>query len=425
MQVEEGTFVINAAAVEEAGSEDIKSMILKAYSVAREQGVFEVDRPLYEKAVDVAVSKGEVIVPPQLARIIGYDRLRKINNRGKKETEERIEETGQNPQGGFLGGIFGKKKDEDLVETFIPPSEEELRSLNRESTPMPLQEKGREVPSEGFVTPRTSASSTPLPKLTEYEEIVRSALQVAENNKTKGYVPPSPNSGVTIGRGFDIGNHSITDLEKMGLDTDMLAKLTPYVGKFVKKNGKRVFVRKSGAAAREALKRDPLTITDQRVLEDLNITVQRKKHEEFESFVKRYNIPMPTNPADKAVMFTEYYVGAFVTKDGRGTNKSFYNKKANKHVTIRDSFLKAFNGGNAYDALYDGIIVPLRGDTSNAARRTRGRADRMIKWWSENSEFPTVTEPMAMPVSKPAKPPRVLPTPKPKRDSSATRGIRP
>ena len=119
MQVEEGTFVINAAAVEEAGSEDIKNMILKAYSVAREQGIFEVDRPLYEKAVDVAVSKGEVIVPPQLARIIGYDRLRKINNRGKKETEERIEETGQNPQGGFLGGIFGKK-DEDLVETFIP-----------------------------------------------------------------------------------------------------------------------------------------------------------------------------------------------------------------------------------------------------------------------------------------------------------------
>ena len=84
MQVEEGTFVINAAAVEEAGSEDIKKMILDAYSVAQEQGAFPVDRPLYEKAVDVAVSRGEVIVPPQLARIIGYDRLRKINNRGKK-----------------------------------------------------------------------------------------------------------------------------------------------------------------------------------------------------------------------------------------------------------------------------------------------------------------------------------------------------
>ena len=133
----------------------------------------------------------------------------------KKETEERIEETGQNPQGGFLGGIFGKKKDEDLVETFIPPSKEELNARHREAAAMPIQEKGREVPDEGFVAPRTSTVSTPLPKLTEYEEMVRSALQVAEDNKTKGYVPPSPNSGVTIGRGFDIGNHSITDLEKM------------------------------------------------------------------------------------------------------------------------------------------------------------------------------------------------------------------
>ena len=85
--VAEGTFVINAAAVEFAGSDDIRKMILDAYSTAREKGldIGRVDRKLYEGTVDVALSKGEVVVPPELAKIIGYDRLEKINNRGKKE----------------------------------------------------------------------------------------------------------------------------------------------------------------------------------------------------------------------------------------------------------------------------------------------------------------------------------------------------
>jgi len=402
MQVEEGTFVINAAAVEEAGSEDIKKMILDAYSVAQEQGNFSVDRPLYEKAVDVAVSRGEVIVPPQLARIIGYDRLRKINNRGKKETQERIEENGQQPtgaaEGGFLSRLFGFGSQASQPDV--------------SGTGEGFAEKPQEAPVE------PASASTPLPAPSQYEEIVRSALQVAEDNRMKGYVPTN-NSGVTIGRGFDIGQHSITDLEKMGLNTSMLSKLTPYVGSF--KDGK--FVAKTGAKARAALAKDPLTITDQKALEDLNLTVQRKKHEEFEDFLQRYKVPVPTSDVDKAVMFTEYYVGNF--KTGKGPKEgSFFSKKNNRHVTIRDSFLKAFKEGNGYDALYDGIIVPLRGKSSQAAKEARNRADRMIKWWSENKDFASITEPMVMPkLPKPDKPVDVsLPTPKPKRDSSATRG---
>ena len=100
MSVPEGTFVINAAAVEFAGSDDIRKMILDAYSTAREKGldIGRVDRKLYEGTVDVALSKGEVVVPPELAKIIGYDRLEKINNRGKKEVSRR-----QNAaEGGFI-----------------------------------------------------------------------------------------------------------------------------------------------------------------------------------------------------------------------------------------------------------------------------------------------------------------------------------
>tara|TARA_R100000458_G_C8274185_1_gene249112 strand:+ start:104 stop:3361 length:3258 start_codon:yes stop_codon:yes gene_type:complete len=404
MQVEEGTFVLNAAAVEEAGSEDIKKMILDAYAVAREQGMFEVDRPVYEKAVDVAVSRGEVIIPPQLARIIGYDRLRKINNRGKKETQERIDESEEQPRpqgynlGDMIKGFLGFGGDDEKAKKLTPPDRGQKQGF------IDAQKKSEVVES--------AEPSTPLPPPSPYEETVRSALQAAEDNRMKGYVP-TDKSGVTIGRGFDIGQHSITDLERMGLNTAMLSKLTPYVGSY--KEGK--FVAKTGAKAREALKRDPLTIKDQKVLEELNLTVQRKKHEEFEDFLRRYKVPVPTDEVDKAVMFTEYYVGNF--KTGVGPKEgSFYSKENNRHVTIRDSFLKAFKEGNGYDALYDGIIIPLRGKNSQKARETRNRADRMIKWWSENKDFPSITEPMSFPkLPKPDKPIDMkLPMPKPKRD---------
>jgi hypothetical protein len=100
MEVPEGTFVINAPAVEHAGSQDIRKMILDAYTVAREKGldIGRVDRKLYEGTIDVALSKGEVVIPPELAKIIGYDRLEKINNRGKKEVSRRQEAS----EGGFL-----------------------------------------------------------------------------------------------------------------------------------------------------------------------------------------------------------------------------------------------------------------------------------------------------------------------------------
>ena len=99
-KVKPDTFIINAAAVEIAGSEDIRNMLMKAYEVAVQKGldIGRVDRKLYEGTVDVALSKGEVVVPPELAKIIGYDRLRKINNRGKKEVASRQKKAG----GGFL-----------------------------------------------------------------------------------------------------------------------------------------------------------------------------------------------------------------------------------------------------------------------------------------------------------------------------------
>lgn len=101
LDVEEGTFIINAAAVEFAGSDDIKKMIREAMVEARRQGI-DIStggaKIPEEEAVSLLVSRGEVVIPPQLAQIIGYDRLEKINNRGKKEVERRQQENGEEQQ---------------------------------------------------------------------------------------------------------------------------------------------------------------------------------------------------------------------------------------------------------------------------------------------------------------------------------------
>jgi hypothetical protein len=101
MEVEDGTFVLNAAAVEYMGSADVKKMILNALQELKTQGVDKaqnLDKIELDTQVSLLVSKGEVIIPPQVAQIIGYDRLEKINRRGLKETEKRVQENGQSPE---------------------------------------------------------------------------------------------------------------------------------------------------------------------------------------------------------------------------------------------------------------------------------------------------------------------------------------
>ena len=95
----EGTFIINAAAVEEAGEADIIKMLNDAEKEAVRRGIAIDKSGNSAKLIDVAVSQGEVKVAPYLAKIIGYDRLRKINNRGKPEVAERQREASS---GGFI-----------------------------------------------------------------------------------------------------------------------------------------------------------------------------------------------------------------------------------------------------------------------------------------------------------------------------------
>jgi len=130
MEVPEGAFIINAAAAEVAGYGDIKKMILDAVGVARRLGV-EIstgeDEAGDEEAVDLLVSKGEVYIEPTLAKIIGYDVLEKINNRGKREVARRQQEAEAKqqppqeqppqPQMAKKGGFVKKQKNS---QGFIP-----------------------------------------------------------------------------------------------------------------------------------------------------------------------------------------------------------------------------------------------------------------------------------------------------------------
>ena len=92
IQTESDGFVINAAAVRHAGLRDINEMIQDAKTYAEKQGIKLNFGKSPVDAEQILVSNGEVVVPDILANIIGYDRLEKINNRGKKETEQVEEE---------------------------------------------------------------------------------------------------------------------------------------------------------------------------------------------------------------------------------------------------------------------------------------------------------------------------------------------
>ena len=96
----EGAFIINAAAVRHSGINDILPMIEDAADTyerltGEKIDVGKITRPSEQVQGDVpgAISELEAFIDPRLVPIIGEDRLEKINNRGVKETEQKIEET--------------------------------------------------------------------------------------------------------------------------------------------------------------------------------------------------------------------------------------------------------------------------------------------------------------------------------------------
>ena len=86
-KLEEGDFVVNAPASEMMGYSDLLKMIKSAEGELATQGV-KVDYGTPDGEIDVRVSNKETIIPKVIAQQIGYDKLEKINNRGKKRVSE-------------------------------------------------------------------------------------------------------------------------------------------------------------------------------------------------------------------------------------------------------------------------------------------------------------------------------------------------
>jgi len=94
LTVRDGTFVINAPAVENEGSPSIQKMLAEGYEKAmtRDIGVdknFRIGKIPSRGELDIQISRGEVVVPPHVAKVIGYDKLEEINNKGKREVTRR------------------------------------------------------------------------------------------------------------------------------------------------------------------------------------------------------------------------------------------------------------------------------------------------------------------------------------------------
>ena len=106
MDAEQKSFIVNAAALKLFGYGDFVNRILKPNIKSLKERTGQVielatiTQPQQQVQGDtpIAASNRELYIPPLLAEEIGYELLEKINNRGKPETEKKLEEQKQKEQ---------------------------------------------------------------------------------------------------------------------------------------------------------------------------------------------------------------------------------------------------------------------------------------------------------------------------------------
>lgn len=99
MEVDSGSYVLNAEAVQLVGISDINEVIRDAYSIAVALGKQVPEDYDPQNKVPIRISNGEAVIPKVLVEIIGLDKLEKWNNKGleiRKQQEE--EPQPQEPQ---------------------------------------------------------------------------------------------------------------------------------------------------------------------------------------------------------------------------------------------------------------------------------------------------------------------------------------
>ena len=155
--------------------------------------------------------------------------------------------------------------------------------------------------------------------------------------------------------GFDIGQHSISDLERMGFDSNLISKLVPYVKKKKQK-------------AKEALRAVPLQLSEEEV-DTVNKLSFRKKYEEFQDKYPQYDNVL--DEGKRAVLYSAYHLGAL-----------------NRYKQFRKVFERA---QDIESAIKQGLLAKIsRGDPEY------NRARKALNWYEDYSEMN-----MEMPVPRP------------------------
>ena len=174
-----------------------------------------------------------------------------------------------------------------------------------------------------------------------------------EGFETIGYIPPEEKgsknkvkSGVTIASGFDLGQHNLNYLQKVGFSGTLLAKLAPYMGLV-------------GESAKKTLENNPLQVTHEEALE-INRRVKGDKAKEAAKLYNRdselnfYNLPSVYQTVVMSVAFqygdlsrrTPNFWGKVTKGDWRGAEwhlRHFgdkYKTRRNREAKLLRSYLK-------------------------------------------------------------------------------------
>jgi len=318
MDAKDGDYIINAAAAEYAGKQDIQRMINSAVSSLQEKGVdLRFGNPTISTRdnVKLLVSQNEVFIPKELAKEIGYDRLGKINNRGKKRTQQIQEQVAQkenNPIGAVRAAEGVKvQKQAGVVEDSKKFIQDKVLPLfgiggqgdlpSEKYIPKAIEPKP-EV-QEGFIPTPPTMPKGMREERTRVNEILRlteGAVNLSEGPiKTKAYIPKNLKkqilgvSGVTIGRGVDLGQHSVKTLKDAGFTEQLINRFKPYLGLKTKK-------------AQKALNKTPLNISSDEAKFISDQMLQYKIDEYDRVFKSLKDVP---DPKIKAVLAAEHFAG--------------------------------------------------------------------------------------------------------------------
>lgn len=146
--------------------------------------------------------------------------------------------------------------------------------------------------------------------------------------KTTAYVPDPENSqsGVTVSVGFDLGARNINDLNRLGLNKELVEKLKPYL--LIKKE-----------VAVEFLNKNPLVLTKAEALE----IYDRVKEQATSSLVKKYNedsklcFSCLPEQAQTVIASVEYQYGS-----ARERTPKFWNRAIKNNWSTMIEELRAF-----------------------------------------------------------------------------------